>query len=175
MHKAKAKKLEVDIPMREVVVEGYIDDSISIVFENEENLKRGQNAIPFLVHGVCCPTSLRELVERKDGMQLIKLEGEGTPAERKFFLGWLLDTRELRIYLPMDKEICWINDIKDITRNDNRVKSKQMEQISGRLNRVGYILPQARYFLNKIRRLQKPCEKYGPQKISNSERNDFLL
>ena len=36
-------------------------------------------------------------------------------------------------------------------------------------------MPQARYFLNRIRRLQKRCEKYGPQKISKAETNDLIL
>ena len=113
--------------MREVVVDGYIDDSISVVLENEENLKRGQNAIPLLVHAFFRPTSLKEFAERKDGIQLIKLEGEGTPAERKTVIRWLLDTRELSMYLPMDKGICWMNDLKEIVQNDIRIKSKQME------------------------------------------------
>ena len=172
---ARAKQLEVQVPSREVVVDGYIDDSITIVLDKKDNLKKGQNAIPLLVHGIFRPTSRNEGVERKDNIQLTKLEGEGTPAERKVVLGWLLDTRELKIHLPMDKALCWINDIEEITRENVRVKSKQMEQIIGRLNHVGYILPQARYFLNKLRRLQKRCEKYGPQKMSNSEKEDFLL
>ena len=134
---AKAKGLEVQIPSREVVVDGYIDDSITIVLDKREILKRGQNAIPLLVHGVFRPTSEKEWVERKDNIQLTKLEGEGTPAERKIVLGWLLDTRELKIHLPMDKGLCWMNDIEEITKENVRVKSKQMEQIIGRLNHVG--------------------------------------
>ena len=143
---AKAKKLEVDIPLREVVVDGYIDDSITIVLEKHDNLKRGQNAIPLLVRGAFRPTSPNEVVERKDGLQLVKLQGEGTPAERKIVLGWLLDTRELKIFLPMDKGLCWLNDIGEIIAPEARVKSKQIEQLIGRLNHVGYVLPQARYF-----------------------------
>ena len=172
---AKAKTLSVEIPSREVVVDGYIDDSITVILDRGENLKRGQNAIPLLVHGSFRPPSQREPVARKAGLQLIKLQGEGTPAERKIVLGWLLDSRELRIHLPMDKGICWMNDIDCILKENTRVKSKKMEQMIGRLNHVGYIIPQARYFLNRIRRLQNRCEKYGPQKPNMLEKKDLKL
>ena len=101
---AKAKKLEVNIPLREVVVDGYIDDSITIVLDKKDNLKRGQNAIPLLVHGSFRPTSKNEIVERKDGLQLIKLQGEGTPSERKIVLGWLLDSRELKYFYQWTRD-----------------------------------------------------------------------
>lgn len=65
------------------------------------------------------------------------------------------------------------NDIECILKEDTRVKSKQMEQMIGRLNHVGYILPQARFFLNRIRRLQYRCDKHGPQKLSLLEKTDM--
>ena len=114
-------------------------------------------------------------MDRADPLSLRKLEGDGTPSERKLVLGWLLDTREFKIYLPMDKAIGWIAEIKEILAPDMKVKTKQIESTIGRLNHVGYILPQGRYFLNRIRYLQKRCEKYGPQKISKLERKDFEL
>ena len=126
---AKAKELDVKIPLREIVVDGYIDDSITVVLNKKGNLKRGQNAIPLVVHAFMRPTSVNEIVERKEGIQLIKLQGEGTPSEQKIVLGWLLDSRELKIYLPLDKGICWINDISEIIIPDKRVKSTQMEQM----------------------------------------------
>ena len=171
----KAKELDVDIPLREIVVDGYIDDSITIVLNRNDNLKKDQNAIPLIVDAFMRPTSTNEIVERKEGIQLVKLQGEGTPSERKIVLGWLLDSRELKIHLPLDKGICWVNDINDIIVPEIRVKSKQMETMIGRLNHIGYVLPHARYFLNRIRRLQKRCEKYGPQKVSKAERNDLIL
>lgn len=50
-----------------------------------------------------------------------------------------------------------------------RVKTKEVESTIGRLNHVGYIMPQGRYFLNKIRHLQTRCEKYGPRKLARQK------
>ena len=171
----KAKELEVRIPFREIVCDGYIDDSITVALKKKQNIKRAQNAIPLVVHIIFRPVSSKEYVDRADPLSLRKLEGDGTPSERKLVLGWLLDTREFKIYLPMDKAIGWIAEIKEILAPDMKVKTKQIESTIGRLNHVGYILPQGRYFLNRIRYLQKRCEKYGPQKISKLERKDFEL
>ena len=45
----------------------------------------------------------------------------------------------------------------------------------GRLNHVGYILPHAQYFLNRLRRLQYRCQQHGPQLINKLEQLDFKL
>ena len=112
---------------------------------------------------------------RADPLSLRKLEGDGTPSERKLVLRWLLDTREFKIYLPTDKAICWISEINEILKPEARAKSKQIESTVGRLNHVGYIMPQGRYFLNRIRYLQKRCEKHGPKRVSKLERKDLEL
>ena len=47
---AKAKHLEVDIPLRETVCDGYIDDSITLAVDKDDNLKRAQHAVPLVVN-----------------------------------------------------------------------------------------------------------------------------
>ena len=165
---AKAKELDVEIPSRETVVDGYIDDI-------KKNLLRAQNAVPLVTHAVFRPVSQNEPVERIDTISEIKLKGEGTPTEQKVILGWIIDTRELKIHLPMEKTIYWNEEIsRKITKN-YKVKTKELESMIGRLNHIGYILPNGRYFLNRIRKLLWRCEKYGPQILNKAEINDFLL
>ena len=86
-----------------------------------------------------------------------------------------MDTREFKIFLPADKALLWIKEIDEILQEKRRVKAKTIESTIGRLNHVGYIMPQGRYFLNKFRRLQQRCEKYGSQFINAYERKDLEL
>ena len=71
-----------------------------------------------------------------------KLDGEGIPDEVKTVLGWLLNTRSFRIYLPKLKARDWSHDIKTILR-DRRVTSVTLESTIGRLNHAAHIIPQA--------------------------------
>ena len=116
-----------------------------------------------------------EPIARNDTISKRKLEGEGTPDEIKPVLGWLIDTRVFRIFLPPDKAFHWISDLKILLQEKYRVKSKEIESYIGRLNHVGYIMPHGRFFLNRFRRLLIRCQKYGPQFLSQMEKNDVKL
>ena len=143
---SRAKPLAIHIPLRETMTDGYIDDAITFAVQLALNILRAQNALPLSVYTIFKPASPPELNIREDPLSLRKLEGDGTPSEEKIVLGWPLNTRSLSIHLPMDKAQYWITEIKQILRPNYRVKSKQMESTIGRLNRIGYILPHARYF-----------------------------
>ena len=56
-----------------------------------------------------------------------------------------------------------------------RTNKKNLESTIGRLNHTGYIIPQSRYFLNRLRNLLKRCKQYGPQTISIKEIKDIEL
>lgn len=87
--------------------------------------------------------------------------GEGTPSERKTVLGWLICTRALRIFLPEEKARFWTHEIKTIIKSSSCIKAKELEKLIGKLNHLGFVIPQARYFLNRIRTLFYNCQKYG--------------
>ena len=53
--------------------------------------------------------------------------------------------------------------------------SKVLETTVDRLNHAGYVLPQGRYFLNRLRRLLAQCQKNGPQKMSLNAKEDVEL
>jgi len=126
------------------------------------------------VHTVFRPTDPNDPLPRADVTSIPKLDGEGTPDEVKTVLGWLLNTRLFRIYLPKLKARDWIHDIKTILRN-KRVDSVTLESTIGRLNHAAHIIPQARYFLNRIRQLLDRCKKYGAQTPNKQERKDLQL
>ena len=172
---SRAKPLAINIPLRETMTDGYIDDAITFAVQLASNILRVQNALPLSVYTIFKPASPTESDIRADPLSLRKLQGDSTPSEEKLVLGWLLNTLSLSIHLPLDKAQFWITEIKQILRPQYRVKSKQIESTIGRLNHIGYILPHARYFLNRTRKLFKRCNKYGPQLITKAEHNDFLL
>ena len=87
-------------------------------------------------------------------------------------LGWKINTRLFRIYLPTQKAREWTHSIKEMLKS-RKVNTKLLESTIGRLNHVGYIIPQSRYFLNRLRHLIKRCKQYGPQPIPNATRADL--
>ena len=152
---SRAKPLAIHIPLRETMTDGYIDDAITFAVQSETNIMRAQNALPLAVHTIFKPATPTDQKIREDPLSLRKLEGDGTPSEEKIVLGWLLNTISLSIHLPLDKAHFWITEIRHMLTPQYQVKSKQIESTIGRLNHIGYILPHARYFLNRIRKLFK--------------------
>ena len=100
---AVAKPLHNPIPNRDVFCDGYIDDIISVAVHLKDNVERAQNAAPLIVHAMFRPIDTLDKLTRDDPVSLRKLFGEGTPCEQKTNLGWLVDTRSFRVYLPMEK------------------------------------------------------------------------
>ena len=108
---ATAKSLAVDIPLCEMWTDGYIDDAITYAVDHGDNTTRAQNAVPLALYTIFRPAIPAEAKISNDPISERKLEGDGTPSERQIVLGWLIDTRALRIYLPSDKAIHWINEV----------------------------------------------------------------
>ena len=116
-----AKPLAVEFPSRECYCDGYIDDSIVLCLDKKNNVKKGQQALPLAIDTAMRPRTNNETVFREDHIQPIKLKGEGTPIERRIVLGWLICTRELRIYLPQPKAIFWTQNISELLRHDRLI------------------------------------------------------
>ena len=113
-------------------------------------------------------------IKRDDVFSLKKADGEGTHAEQKLVLGWLLHTKIFHIFLPAEKVMDWISKI-DVVLERGTTTEKEMDSTAGRLNHVGYIIPQGRYFLNRLRYRLKMCKQYGPQKLKLWDIQDLEL
>ena len=66
-------------------------------------------------------------------------------------------------------------EIDNLLKIDYKPTSKQLESTIGRLFHVGYVLPHARYFINRLRHLLYRNQKYGLQKVPPSVRADLNL
>ena len=169
-----AHPLAVHVPLRTAFCDGYIDDFLSAGLDQNDEVARSQEAPTLAVHTIFRPLQDKEPIERDDPISIRKLSGEGIPSEKKIMLGWLLCTRSLRIYLPQDKELAWTLDINRMLKAET-VNTKELESIVGRFNHIGYILPIARYFLNRLRHLLTRCQRFGKQKMKDWEINDLNL
>ena len=171
---AKVERLGVYVPPRFSFCDGYIDDFLSAGIELENHVMRSQRAPPLAVYSVFRPIHKDEPITRDDPIAIKKLLGEGQPSEQKVMLGWKLCTRQSRIFLPMDKCKSWTMEIENLLTNMTTTE-KEMESTVGRLNHVGFIIPNARYFLNRLRHLLFRCQKYGKQVIKRWEADDLVL
>ena len=170
----EARELFIYVPFHMAMADGYIDDIITAMLDENDWVHRGQNAAPLAVHTLFRSVNTGEQLPRDDPASIRKLEGEGTPDEQKTLLGWEVNTRLFRIYLPKDKATQWRSDIKRILQH-GAVSSKTLESTIGRLNHVAHIIPQARYFLNRLRDLLHCTTHRGPQHPNRSCRNDLHL
>ena len=171
---AKARDLIVDVPYREAATDGYIDDAITMVVDHEGWAMKAVNAAPLAIHALFRPVDRRDPLPREEAVSMRKLSGEGTPDEIKVVLGWRIDTRAFRIHLPMEKASDWLYSIREILTRDT-VDEKTLERIAGRLNHAAHVIPQGRYFLNRIRHLMERCGKFGPRPITLGVKQDLEL
>jgi hypothetical protein len=75
------------------------------------------------------------------------------PAEVQQVLGWTIDTRRLTVSLPKSKFDMWTDDIRQIQRA-RRSSTELLATIEGRLNHAASVLPMARHFLTRLRKLK---------------------
>ena len=176
-----ANNLAVDVPFRMCAAEGYVDDLITAVLDFFQPRERARHAVPLALDVMYRPKNPDDPIERDEILSLRKLLAEGGLEERKIVLGWLIDTRKFRIYIPDDKATRWIMDLRDIERkliNGELVKTKEWESIAGKCNTASYILREGRFFLNRIRyqiHLSKSRGQYGKSKGNQGVLLDIQL
>ena len=78
------------------------------------------------------------------------------------------------VALPLDKAIAYRKQINEILVA-NKVANKNLESIIGRIERTSYVVPNSKYFINRLRYLQYHSEKQGWAYIPKSVRKDLLL
>ena len=145
------KKILFDLPNEDTYIEGYIDDLLSIILDYERLILRALHAIPLLCYLFFCPVHPSEPIEQSDIIGTIKLIAEGGLSKVKTFLGWIIDTRRMRVSLPKLKALKWIDEIDQII-SSNKVKAKTLEKLLGKLNHAAFVIPFSRYFFKIIER-----------------------
>lgn len=123
----KALPMSVKVPVNDLgKVDIYIDDTIGIIPDFNDNASRVSRAISLAIHALAHPLDPSEKIPRKDIISLNKFATEGQMEQTKVILGWLLNTRWMSISLPTDKQNRWVSDIDKLI-SAPRVKHKNIE------------------------------------------------
>ena len=117
-----------------------------------------------------------ESLPRDEVLAIDKAIAEGTPAERLFVFGWMIDTRRLLISLPDGKFTPWTADINDLLLSKGcRVKQRTLETMVGRLQHVASIMVQGSHFLGRLRSAVLRADKVKGTRLSSGEMKDLVL
>ena len=113
-------------------------------------------------------------MKRNAPIQKDKIRCEGAPSEIKVVLGWEINTRAFTIHLPVYKHITWSKDLQLILK-EKATDYKSIKTLVGRLTHTATMFFPGRFFLNRLRSLERRCEKYDHQKLSVEELRDLNL
>ena len=152
----------------------YIDDLITIGVALDHLIPRIMFAVLVAVHCIFRPLHPSESSHRAAAVSIRKLAGEGQPSETKVILGWLFNSRTLTISLPPSKHQAWTSEIQRLLAQRFTSKS-DLETLLGRLNHVGYIIPLARHFLNRLRTLLSSPWNRHTKAIPQTQLDDLKL
>ena len=158
--------------------DGYIDDGANVVLDSEENkemVKRAEQCLPMALHLIFRPNAGElEPIQRSEMASIPKLKAEAYLTEIMTLLGWEINTRAFTIALPLLKYKNWSDQIRKILKM-KRVTYNEMATLVGRLNHAAYIIPAARHFMNRIRRLEEKADKYRTAKMTKEVSKDLHL
>ena len=103
-----------------------------------------------------------------------KLIEEGRLEETKIVLGWLLDTRRLKISLPAHKFIAWTGQINEIVKS-GKTTANVLEAVLGRMTNASSILSMDRHFLPRLRYFHSKMAKYKSYTLNKTMIADFEI
>lgn len=171
----QAKDLAVEIPTNDLgKVDIYLDDFIVVTPDLLDNGERANAAVPLAIRTITRPINKTDALPRNDIIARKKLIAEGTMAESKTILGWVIDTRTLTISLPMDKNKKWITDLQTLLES-KKANQGQLETTVGRLNHTANVIPMLRHFLGRIRHALARSIKHKWTCLSLQEKSDISL
>jgi hypothetical protein len=146
--------LVVNIPINDKGKDDiYIDDTIFVVPDINDNLERGVKAAPLAINTFARPVTQLEPIPRKPLISMKHFLAEASFKESKTVLGWIINTRSLTAHQPPNKLIAWLSSINSILTKQTS-SSKELHSLEGCLNHATYIIPTMRHFLNRIRNLR---------------------
>jgi hypothetical protein len=172
---ATAKKLSVELPENDIgKADLFIDDNIIVTLDKGDNYIRTCTAAILAIHTVARPLNSKDIIPRKEIISMKKFEAEAQPAETKAVLGWIINTRTLRIHLPWEKSTEWKTEIQKIISNP-KTSMKQMESLIGRLDHVASIMDMLCHFMSRLRHALQRTRTTHFTTLTSHELNDLKL
>ena len=155
-------------------IDGYIDNLLTIILDSPSLIPRGIHVVPLVCYVFFRPVHPNKPIKQFNIISNKKLKAEGNLAKTKTFLGWIINTREMKVFLPSLKDLNWINEIDD-TLSLDKVNFQSLEKLIGKLNHAAFKIPFSRFFLNRLRRAMQLAKKHGPQRLPSSTKEDLEL
>jgi len=90
--------------------------------------------------------------------------------ETKAILGWIVDTRGLNIYIPSVKSkllTLEIDTMREVYTDKKPIDRKKLEQLIRILNNIVFLIPEGRFFLNRLRFRHRVSIRQGKNKLFN--------
>lgn len=173
---SKEKPLLVYLLLCTALCDGYINDLIAMTVDIADAVDRSQQPPLLASHCIFRPLHQHDNPNRNDTQSLLRnFLDEGRPEEEKTILGRHVPTREFNIKLSEDKYKRWIIDIDKLLQTDYKPKQKQIQSMVVCLNHADYILPHARYFINRLRHLLYRSQKtFSTKKPRSSQKINTL-
>ena len=146
----------------------FLDDLVSIIVDKSPvSRKRLRAAVPLAIDATVRPLAKNEPLPRDPFLKQSKVTAEGALEEIKTILGWVFDTRRLKVSLPQDKYKAWSSTIESILQKGT-ANQKELETMIGRQTHAAAIMPMARHFICRIRYAQSkmnyPNQEYKLKK-----------
>jgi hypothetical protein len=171
---ATAHPLSVPLPVDDdPKSEVYIDDLFNCYLQR--HLLRGREILPFVLELLGRPPDADDPIERDDVLSISKFLAEATPSEVKTILGWVVDTRRLLLSLPPNKVLAWSASIQAMLDDPRKVSYEDLDTLIGRLNHCGFLIPQARHFMGRIRTAKHSASKRRYTRLSLDVQLDLGL
>ena len=156
-------------------VDGYIDDLVGICLHLNQNATRTTRAILLAISIFARPTNTQTSnIPHPYILAMKKWIAEGTQEERKVVLGWVIDTRLFTVSLPQEKAAAYTQQINEILKA-KKINHKNLESIIGRIERTAYAVPNAKFFINRLRHLLYHSAKRGWAYIPRPVQEDLQL
>lgn len=175
----KAAQADISLPNNiKGGVDGYIDDGATVVLDtddNQEMVKRAEQCMLMSLYLQFRPHAGKdEPIDRGEMASIPKLKAEAYLSETMIFLGWFINTRSLTISLPEEKHKAWSDQIS-IIQKLKKINYQEISKLVGRLNHVAFIIPTARHFMNRLRRIETQANKHRWGNISPEAKEDLIL
>ena len=116
-------------------MDGFIDDIITIKVDDKHWIDCAKSAAILVIHTLFRQLQPSEPLKQDNPLSLRKLAGEGQLSEHKTCLGWYINTRYMRVFLPEEKKTARTNDIKEALAS-TKIKIDTLESLIGKLNHV---------------------------------------
>ena len=173
---AQAKDLSVNISVEECgKTDVYVDDFITIGPDKDDILERITKAPITVIHAIADNSINSQSIPKDDIVAEDKMKAEGAAEERKICLGWMLDTRRLKVSLPDHKTIGWKSQIDQIL-TQKTVSEKDLSSVLGRLENVAQVLTILGHFLSNIRHMEiLAARKRHNIRLGTRAKNDLQL